>query len=190
MTDPCCRLIMILVIGDLIRSIWFFIIPLINLVRGPVESHTDFCQVSGFFLQVGIETAGKFLSAGSLYLTYESRLRHLGNCHTYIPPGLQANYRRIRRSLRDWSLQVALCDLCGCCCHSILHVLTRFHPQKWRLLIPRPDVFIAFTPFLVPSGNRLDPALHDPRDCCRAVSCHIHSQSGSIKSLETTILEG
>ncbi|QRC97059.1 hypothetical protein JI435_140460 [Parastagonospora nodorum SN15] len=51
------RLIMLLVYGDLMRSIWFFVFTVYSLARGTVETNTRFCQASGFFIQYGTETS-------------------------------------------------------------------------------------------------------------------------------------
>jgi len=48
---------MLLVQADLIKSVWFVIFPIVTYTRGPVASDSTFCQVSGFFFAVGIESS-------------------------------------------------------------------------------------------------------------------------------------
>ncbi|KAH8885519.1 hypothetical protein GQ53DRAFT_356033 [Thozetella sp. PMI_491] len=50
-------LIMLLIQSDLVKSVWFVIFPIVNFIGGPVRSESAFCQVSGFFLTVGIESS-------------------------------------------------------------------------------------------------------------------------------------
>ncbi|KAH7353245.1 G protein-coupled glucose receptor regulating Gpa2-domain-containing protein [Plectosphaerella cucumerina] len=50
-------LIMLLIVGDTIEALFFFIFPIVYLVHGPIDSQSNFCQVSGFFLAVGIESS-------------------------------------------------------------------------------------------------------------------------------------
>ncbi|KAF2829267.1 hypothetical protein CC86DRAFT_403913 [Ophiobolus disseminans] len=51
------RLIMLLVYGDLTRSVWYFVFAVFSLARGTVKTETNFCQASGFFIQYGAETS-------------------------------------------------------------------------------------------------------------------------------------
>ncbi|KAK3318171.1 G protein-coupled glucose receptor regulating Gpa2-domain-containing protein [Apodospora peruviana] len=51
------ELIMLLIQSDLIKSMAFLIFPIVNLYRGPVQSSSAFCQVSGFALAIGIESS-------------------------------------------------------------------------------------------------------------------------------------
>ncbi|KAH6685918.1 G protein-coupled glucose receptor regulating Gpa2-domain-containing protein [Plectosphaerella plurivora] len=50
-------LIMLLIVGDTVEALFFFIFPVVYLVNGPIDSQSNFCQVSGFFLAVGIESS-------------------------------------------------------------------------------------------------------------------------------------
>ncbi len=60
-------LIMLLIQSDMFKALWFMIYPIVIFTHGPVADSSTFCQVSGFFLSVGIESSGKY--------TYDSRLR-------------------------------------------------------------------------------------------------------------------
>ncbi|OIW28616.1 hypothetical protein CONLIGDRAFT_681564 [Coniochaeta ligniaria NRRL 30616] len=50
-------LIMLLIQSDLIKALWFVIFPIVTYTRGPIASDSTFCQVSGFFFAVGIESS-------------------------------------------------------------------------------------------------------------------------------------
>ncbi|KAB5539485.1 G protein-coupled glucose receptor regulating Gpa2-domain-containing protein [Coniochaeta sp. 2T2.1] len=52
-------LIMLLIQADLIKSVWFVIFPVYTFLRGtvPVESDSSFCQVSGFFMALALESS-------------------------------------------------------------------------------------------------------------------------------------
>ncbi|POS82660.1 hypothetical protein EPUL_005978, partial [Erysiphe pulchra] len=46
---------MLLIQSDMFKALWFMSYPLVFLIYGPVRSESAFCQISGFFLTVGIE---------------------------------------------------------------------------------------------------------------------------------------
>jgi G protein-coupled receptor GPR1 len=48
---------MLLIQSDLIKSLWFVIFPIVDYTHGPIASDSAFCQVSGFFLALGIESS-------------------------------------------------------------------------------------------------------------------------------------
>jgi G protein-coupled receptor GPR1 len=48
---------MLLIQSDLIKSICFIAFPLVRFVQGSITDQSTFCQVSGFFLTVGIEAS-------------------------------------------------------------------------------------------------------------------------------------
>ncbi|SPN99693.1 uncharacterized protein DNG_02544 [Cephalotrichum gorgonifer] len=50
-------LIMLLIQSDMFKALWFMIFPIVDFLHGPVQSSSTFCQVSGFFLTVGIESS-------------------------------------------------------------------------------------------------------------------------------------
>lgn len=50
---------MLLVYGDLTRSIGYFVFAVYSLARGTVKSESNFCQASGWFIQYGAETSGE-----------------------------------------------------------------------------------------------------------------------------------
>lgn len=56
LTGP--SLIMLLILSDIIKSLWYMIFSIVNLIAShPVPTNSTLCQVSGFFLSVGIEAA-------------------------------------------------------------------------------------------------------------------------------------
>ena len=63
-------LILMLILGDFYKSMWYLIHGSVNFARSQVQSRETFCQVSGFMLQVGLQACGKFicfLIQGMLY---------------------------------------------------------------------------------------------------------------------------
>ncbi|KAJ6444946.1 GPR1-like protein [Purpureocillium lavendulum] len=48
-------LIILLIQSDMLKSLWFVIFAAAELARGTVDTATPFCQISGFFLTLGIE---------------------------------------------------------------------------------------------------------------------------------------
>lgn len=54
------RLILLLMLADVLRSIWLFVFPLVSLVQGAIPSHSPFCQASGFFSNVSYDMAGEY----------------------------------------------------------------------------------------------------------------------------------
>ncbi|KAG0652501.1 G -coupled receptor GPR1 [Hyphodiscus hymeniophilus] len=51
-------LIMLLIQSDMFKALWFLIYPAVVFVHGPIPNDSTFCQVTGFFLVVGIEASG------------------------------------------------------------------------------------------------------------------------------------
>jgi hypothetical protein len=51
-------LIMLLIQSDMFKALWFMIYPIVVFTHGPVPNDSTFCQVSGFFLALGIEASG------------------------------------------------------------------------------------------------------------------------------------
>jgi len=52
-------LVLLLIIGDLWKSLWYWTYSVVAFTRGQVRSQSKFCQVSGFFLEQGLESCGK-----------------------------------------------------------------------------------------------------------------------------------
>ncbi|KAI0999800.1 hypothetical protein K3495_g8398 [Podosphaera aphanis] len=50
-------LIMLLIQSDMFKALWFMVYPLVVFLNGPIRDDSSFCQISGFFLTVGIEQA-------------------------------------------------------------------------------------------------------------------------------------
>lgn len=47
-------LVLLLVVGDFWKSLWFLIYAAVTFARGPISTHSAFCQGSGYLLQMGI----------------------------------------------------------------------------------------------------------------------------------------
>jgi G protein-coupled receptor GPR1 len=50
-------LILFLILSDTWKSLWYFIFPIVVFTGGKVNSSSDFCQVSGFLLSLGLESS-------------------------------------------------------------------------------------------------------------------------------------
>ncbi|KAG6017461.1 hypothetical protein E4U43_001146 [Claviceps pusilla] len=48
-------LILLLILSDMLKTLWLVILPASEMVQGTIASVSGLCQVSGFFLSVGIE---------------------------------------------------------------------------------------------------------------------------------------
>lgn len=83
------HLIMLLIVSDMCKAVWFFVFPIVALVSGPVSSSSSFCQVSGFFLAQATEAS----DFAALMLAF-----HLVSC-VFRPPkrGFQGGLYNFRR---------------------------------------------------------------------------------------------
>lgn len=54
-------LVLMLILGDFYKSLWYLIHGSVNFGRSQVKSGEVFCQVSGFMLQTGLSSCGEFL---------------------------------------------------------------------------------------------------------------------------------
>lgn len=52
-------LVLMLILGDFYKSLWYLIHGSVNFGRSQVKSEEAFCQVSGYMLQVGLQSCGK-----------------------------------------------------------------------------------------------------------------------------------
>ncbi|ESZ92857.1 hypothetical protein SBOR_6765 [Sclerotinia borealis F-4128] len=50
-------LIMILIQSDMFKALWFMVFPIVVFLHGPIADDSKFCQISGFFLSLGIEAS-------------------------------------------------------------------------------------------------------------------------------------
>ncbi|OAA38804.1 Plasma membrane G protein coupled receptor (GPCR) [Metarhizium rileyi] len=48
-------LILLLILSDMLSTLWLVLLPAIELSNGRIPSNSTFCQISGFFLSLGIE---------------------------------------------------------------------------------------------------------------------------------------
>jgi G protein-coupled receptor GPR1 len=56
-TNPY-SLIMLLIQSDMFKALWFMLYPIVTFSHGPIPNNSDFCQVNGFFISLGIEASG------------------------------------------------------------------------------------------------------------------------------------
>lgn len=49
---------MLLIQSDMFKALWFMVFPIVVFLHGPVADNSNFCQISGFFLSLGIEASG------------------------------------------------------------------------------------------------------------------------------------
>jgi hypothetical protein len=54
-------LVLMLILGDFYKSMWYLIHGSVNFGRSQVQSDEPFCQVSGFMLQMALQACGKHL---------------------------------------------------------------------------------------------------------------------------------
>jgi hypothetical protein len=52
-------LVLMLILGDFYKSLWYLIHGSVNFARSQVTSDESFCQVSGFMLQMGLQACGR-----------------------------------------------------------------------------------------------------------------------------------
>lgn len=52
-------LVLMLILGDFYKSLWYLIHGSVNFGRSQVKSEEAFCQVSGYMLQVGLQSCGE-----------------------------------------------------------------------------------------------------------------------------------
>jgi hypothetical protein len=52
-------LVLMLILGDFYKSVWYLIHGSVNFARSQVQSDEAFCQVSGFMLQMALQACGK-----------------------------------------------------------------------------------------------------------------------------------
>jgi len=61
-TDRYNSLIMLLICSDFWKASWQLIYPAVVIITGSADSKSPFCQVTGFFISMGIEASGNELS--------------------------------------------------------------------------------------------------------------------------------
>ena len=82
-------LIMLLILSDMFKAIWFLIYPIVEMVHGDVSSRSAFCQVSGFFLTMAIEASDVAVVLVALHTAlYIFRGRNGLYPHRYIAYGV------------------------------------------------------------------------------------------------------
>lgn len=57
-------LVLLLIIGDAWKSLWYMIFSSYTFVNGQVQTGSGFCEVNGYMLQTGIMSCGKLPQFG------------------------------------------------------------------------------------------------------------------------------
>lgn len=76
-------LVLILVLSDASKSLWIFVFNAVGLAGIPIRTHSAFCQVGGFFLQMSFEACGEWFqlnSAADRQILRFSFLRRTSHC--------------------------------------------------------------------------------------------------------------
>lgn len=89
-------LVLMLILGDFYKSLWYLIYGIVNFVQEQVRSSNPFCQVTGFMIQTGLAACGKSLQvhSGTILTTYQT----LPSCSS----ACTWRYRFSRRRIQSW----------------------------------------------------------------------------------------
>jgi len=74
-TDNGHRLVLLLILSDLFKSLWMLIFPAVSLATGGVATGDAFCNAGGFLLQLGMEACGR--SIQRLFCLFTHQLQTL-----------------------------------------------------------------------------------------------------------------
>jgi len=89
---------MLLLAADLFKSFWFLLAPAVAMSRG-VQTNDVFCQVGGFFVQMGLQACGKLASVRSVVqmairmLIIRGRRCYLHDVPSHVFPGIRFQHR-------------------------------------------------------------------------------------------------
>lgn len=61
-------LVLLLIVGDFWKSTWFLVFSITTLIRGHISTASDFCQATGYFLQLGLESCDCAILLMSLHM--------------------------------------------------------------------------------------------------------------------------
>lgn len=154
------RLIMLNIQSDMIKSLCFFIHPIVISTHGPVGSSSRFCQVSGFILTYAFEASGKWASCPCcghrLRLIYP-RYRYSSHCHPYRTLYIQIIWTG--KSGRTLSISSPCLSGLGHC--SSYNGLTCISESTWCVRDTRDLLCASCQAILVSIGLKLGAALHD-----------------------------
>lgn len=162
---------MILIYGDLVRSIWLFIDCTSVIIRGRERMGRTFCQSSGFLIHYGKLTSGMYIITLSLRVfLMKSRLRRPRNRHTQCASSLPPfNASHFRRSVSISPLRISRCPA-----HPRYDVWLGFYQLARGLLGPRRVLHPSHSTILVPFGLGMDTKIYHRRDHHGPCRCHIH----------------
>ncbi|GAM90175.1 hypothetical protein ANO11243_082150 [Dothideomycetidae sp. 11243] len=64
-------LVLMLLISDMFKSLWYVIFPAVSIIAGGIESGSRFCNAGGYLLQVGIESCDMAILFMSLHMSLQ-----------------------------------------------------------------------------------------------------------------------
>lgn len=176
------RLIMLLISADVTRSSWTFISGVVNLSGMPITTHSSFCQASGYFIQVGIEQAGKKSQSSSRSLLTSHRSIGAVDSHTHRSPDLSTLDQSIWWSWRrDWSIPLQARSLYRFRHPSRVHVLPSLHQRETGLCGCRNILCSAHPAILVSTSYILDTSLRYHVNHSQPLSCHLRTCCATVQ---------
>lgn len=154
---------MILIQSDMFKALWFMIYAIAGLTTGSIDSASVFCQISGFFTAVGIESSGKRDSSWpALPDANRSRLFGPDDCHTQRSIYIQT----IDLDWRRWIIPVSLHCVCPLDHFAPPPSFARLPKSQWGLRIRWSELPSSREAFLVSARPQLDSTI---------LHFHIHS---------------
>ena len=64
-------LVLLLILGDCWKSAWFLVFSITTLIKGHIYTGSSFCQASGYFLQLGLETCDVSILLMSMHMMFQ-----------------------------------------------------------------------------------------------------------------------
>ena len=167
------HLIMLLIVSDMFKAMWYFIPALVILVKKPPIS-TKLCESAGFFLSVGNGASGLYpLAFRKLFFETNLALRfhYIAYCLAHFAVGITS-----RKIL--WSTLLPLSSVCllGCfCCPDALPSLCQPY-ERSSIYFSRNLLFPSFAACLVPSsaglGSPVPHTRYNRRNLCNDLRLH------------------
>lgn len=161
-------LILLLIVGGGWKSLWFLVFSAFTFANGPVETGMVFCQLSGYFSQIGFVACGKHRSP-----KWWQR-KNVTDDESIPRPGCFAHeYAHVLSDLPTfplyswtrWPLPGSILDIRRLANIPQHQCLPRFHKPASRISCSRRLLYNANTTFVVSTGTVLDSAIHDLGVC-------------------------
>lgn len=151
-------LVLMLILGDFYKSLWYLIHGSVNFARSQVTSQEAFCQVSGFMLQVGLQACGKSSYSWPRRSVADepTRCGHPVYKHAHGTANLPSSelFPRPRRTVQSTPLGLRRLDPA-----SVFHSRISLCKPQWRLSGPRRVLLVANPALLVSSGTLMGSTL-------------------------------